>query len=473
MTAPTPMTAAPQPSGTFARRVTAVFSTKIFAFVVSFATSIVLSRMLGTTLKGEYVAVIAVPGLLGAIGVFGLPNAINYFAARGMSIRGLFWAGILFTAILSAILVGALWIALPQLHKSIFSGAPEDLMRLGLITVPAALLSTFGSAVLYGRQQIRSYSMILIAQAAMTFSLVVVLVGILRWGVVGAVVASISATWLLAIVTEIVVARLIPNGPAGSPVSYRSLISYGGRLYPSSITGYFNYRIDVFIIQAVMVGQSSQLGLYSMAVTMAELLFKVPDSVTMIFLPRVSGATPAQADALLPRVARLNMLITCICAVGLIPSGYIGIHLVLPAFAPCLPSFYILLPAVIAISLAKVLTSYIAGRGHPGPVSAGATVAVASNVVANFLLIPHFGIEGAAAASLISYTLLAAMMLVVACRLSHLSPVTIVVPGPAEFRILWSTGRRAISALRNRPAGRGGGSRPGEATGEIGGGEPS
>jgi len=206
-------------------------------------------------------------------------------------------------------------------------------------------------------------------------------------------VSSVIVTWLLAIVTEIAVAQMFWGGSKEreeSPLSYRALVSYGSRLYPASITGYFNYRIDTFIIQALMVASSGPLGLYNMAVTMAELLFYVPDSVTMIFLPRVSGATPDEADAFLPRVARLNMLLTCLGAAGLIPVAYIGIHLVLPKFAPCLPAFYVLLPGVLSISLAKVLTSYLAGRGRPGPVSVGATVAVVANVVANFILIPRF-----------------------------------------------------------------------------------
>jgi len=85
------MSTATGQSNTFAKRVTAVFSTKVFVFGVSFVTSIMPGAHPRPTGKGQYVAVIAVPGLLGAIGVFGLPNAINYFSARGMSIRGLFW----------------------------------------------------------------------------------------------------------------------------------------------------------------------------------------------------------------------------------------------------------------------------------------------------------------------------------------------------------------------------------------------
>lgn len=470
------MSTATGQSNTFAKRVTAVFSTKVFVFGVSFVTSIILARILGPTGKGQYVAVLAVPGLLGGIAVFGLPSAINYFSARGMSIRGLFWAGLVFTTLISAVLVTLLWIALPVLHESIFSAAPEDLLRLGLVTVPAALLSTFGSAVLYGRQRIKIYTTILIAQAVATFALTVLLVAVFRWGVTGAVISSVIVTWLLAIVTEIAVAQLFWGGSKGreeSPLSYRSLVSYGSRLYPASITNYFNYRIDTFIIQALMVAPGGPLGLYNMAVTMAELLFYVPDSVTLIFLPRVSGATPDEADAFLPRVARLNMLLTCLGAVGLIPVAYIGIHLVLPKFEPCLPAFYVLLPGVISISLSKVLISYLAGRGRPGPVSVGATVAVVANVVANLILIPRFGIAGASAASLISYTVLALLMLVVSCRLSHLSPLAIVVPGKGEVRILWSAAGRSIAHLRARIDERRRGARPGGAAGEIGGGSPS
>jgi O-antigen/teichoic acid export membrane protein len=467
------MTATTHQGGTFAKRVTAVFSTKLFAFSMSFATSIVVSRILGTDGKGQYVAVIAVPALLGGIGVFGLPNAINYFSARGISVRGLLRAGLLFTTILSAVLMTVLWVLLPWLHGSILSGAPVDTLRIGLITVPAALLSTFGSAVLYGRQQIRTYSTILVAQAFTTFTLAVLFVGVFRWGVLGAVAASIIVTWLLAIAVVVAVARLSGRTSEGGPVSYRALMRYGSRIYPSSITGYFNYRVDVFIIQALMVGQSGQLGLYSMAVTMAELLFYVPDSVTMIFLPRVSGSTPAEADALMPRVARLTVLITCLCAVALIPAAYVGIHLVLPTFAPCLPAFLVLLPGVVSIALAKVMTSYIAGRGRPGPVSAGATVALFINVVANLILIPQFGIVGAAMASLISYSALAVMMVVVACRLSNLSPLTIVVPGKAEVRLLWSAAGRAVASLRARLAGRGRGAAANGAAGGIDSGTPS
>jgi stage V sporulation protein B len=458
------MTASSGQSGTFGRRVAAVFSTKVVAFSLSLATAVVISRILGPDGKGAYVAVTALPGLLGAIGVFGLPNAINYFSARGTSIRGLLGAGILLTAILSTVLISLVWVSLPWLETNVLRAAPDDLLHAILIVVPAAFMSTFGMAVLYGRQQVRTYSTILIGQGVITLTLSTLLVAVFRFGVPGAVASSITVTWLLALVDVFAVGRLSRREPGGKPVSFRGLAGYGFRLYPASITGYFNYRIDTYIIQAVMLAPKGPLGLYSMAVTMAELIFYVPDSVTMIFLPRVAGLSQEDADALLARVSRLTVLLTCLVAVALIPAAWIGIHLVLPRFVDCLPAFYVLLPAVISLSLSKVMTSYIAGRGRPGPISLGATIAVVVNIVANFILIPHFGIVGAAMASLISYTTSAALLLTVASRLSHRSLLALVVPGREEARIVVACVRRGLARARELASSRG--RKPGAQAGE-------
>lgn len=457
------MTATAAPSSPFARRVTAVFSTKVVAFSMSLATTLIVSNILGADGKGTYVAVIAVPGLLGAIGVFGLPNAVSYFSARGASIRGLLVAGLIFTAVLSAFLVSLVWVTLPWLASAFhWDQSTAGLVRVVMITVPAGLLSTFAMTILYGRQQVRTYSAILIAQGISFFVLSVLLVAVFRFGVAGAVAASITVTWILALACVVAAIRLSRRIPEGKPASYRALIGYGTRLYPASLTGYFNNRVDVYIIQALM-GPGKPLGLYSMAVTMAELIFYVPDSVTMIFLPRVTGATQAEADALLARVARLTVLITSLCALALIPVAWLGVNLLLSAagFVPCLPAFLVLLPAVVFLSVAKVMTSYISGRGRPGIVSIGAAIALALNVAANFALIPHLGIVGAAASSLISYSALALMMLAVACRMSHHSPLTMIVPRMGEVRLLAAGVRRAAARVRQAASRRKAGAAPG------------
>jgi O-antigen/teichoic acid export membrane protein len=230
----------------------------------------------------------------------------------------------------------------------------------------------------------------------------------------------------------------------------RSILSYGARVYPASISGYFNYRADTLLIQALLVSSAGPLGLYSMAVTMAELIFYIPDAVTTIFMPTIAGSTADSADAKLGRVSRMTFLVTASCAIALIPVAWLGIHLVLPRFIDCLPAFLVLLPGVVSLSLAKVMTSYISGRGKPGPVSVGSGITLFLNLGANVILIPTYGIVGAAAASLLSYTALAVMMIGVSCRMSGLSPVALVVPRRGEFRTLWNVAHQAVARVRAR-----------------------
>ena len=442
----------------FARRVATVFSAKIVVFGFGLITTVVVNRLLGPDGKGALVAVTALPALVGTIGVFGLPNAVNYYAARGVSARGLLKASILMVAVISTALIVVLWFALPFLEGNVLSAATEKLgradgdklLRVILITIPTGWLASFAGTILYGRHEVKLYTTIMVAQAIATLVVLVTAVGLLKLGVQGAVAGSVVVSFLGALAVLVSVLRVAKRNPGGDPVPVRSLLGYGARVYPASITGYLNYDADVFIIQALMRDSSGPLGLYSMAVTMAELIFYIPDAVTTIFLPTVAGSTASDADAKLGRVSRMTVLVTFSCALALIPVAWLGVHLVLPKYSDCMPAFLVLLPGILALSLGKIMTSYVNGRGRPGPISVCAAITVILNLVANIILIPQYGIVGAAASSLISYSAMAGLMLVVACRLSHQSPVALVVPRREEFAVLLDVARRAAAKARSR-----------------------
>jgi O-antigen/teichoic acid export membrane protein len=439
----------------FAKRVGGIFATRIFQFALALPTSILVSRLLGPTDKGAYVAVTTLPGMLAALGLLGLPNAINYFAGRGSSMRSLVRASLVFTLILSVLLVGVVWISLPWLETTFLRAAPDELARVILATVPMSMLATFGGSLLYGRQTIRTYNIVLIGQSIVTLAAAVLFVGVLGLGIYGAVAGTVVSTTFVAVGVTVIVGRLDRRDRSGQPAPMRALLSYGGRVYPASVTGYFNYRADTYLIQALLLAPGRALGLYSIAVTFAELIFYVPDSISTMLLPRVAGASAADASVIVGRVGRLTMLITSAAAVALIPAAIVGIHVVLPAYIDSIPAFLVLLPGVVSLSLAKIMTSYISGRGRPGIVSVGAIAALVLNISLNLVLIPMLGIVGASLASLASYTALATMMLVAAGRLAGAPVRSLFLPGAAELNLL-ATGFRRLRAggpNRFRPVG--------------------
>jgi O-antigen/teichoic acid export membrane protein len=450
---------APAPSG-FVKKIAAIFAARVVVLVFSMATSLVITKLLVPEDRGQYVAVVTMPAMLMALALLGLPNAVNYFAGRGSSVASLIRASLLFTVAISALPVLAVWLALPLLEESILRAAPDHLARVMLLVVPAGILTSFGGTLLYGRQEVRVYNAVLVLQAIASLVGAIVLVGVLRLGVTGAVATSVCISIATAVIVMAEVLRLNRRDRRGSPASIRGLVSYGLRLYPASLSGYFNYRADNNIIQALApsVGAAeSSLGLYSFAVTMAEVVFLVPESVATMFLPRVAGSTAEEAAAMLGRVARVTFLLALLVALTLIPVAFLGVHLVLPKYIDCLPAFLAILPGVVALSLSKVAAGYLGGRGRPGFASIAATVSLVLNILANLALIPWLGIVGASLASVVSYTTMTVLLIWVASRVSGQPLLSICVPRRSDATLLVDGFERllkhSIGRIRARSAG--------------------
>jgi O-antigen/teichoic acid export membrane protein len=208
------------------------------------------------------------------------------------------------------------------------------------------------------------------------------------------------------------------------------------------VFSFLNFRADTYLLQAILLSSAYPLGLYSLATRMAEVVLYVPDSLATVFLPKVAGSSAEDAETMLGRVSRLSILSTILFALLLIPAAFALVYLVLPAYSPCLVAFLVLLPGAVSLSLAKVMASYLAGRGRPGLVSFSTMLALILNVACNLVLIPAYGIAGAATASLISYTAHGITMLLIACRLSGQSPVALCLPRLDEVRVLVNRGAR-------------------------------
>ena len=430
----------------FVRRVAGVLGTRIAQFVLGYGSSLIIAKLLGPEGRGAYVAVLLVPGTLFALGQLGLPSAINYFAGRGSAIRDLVRWSIVLTVAFSVTIVATTLILLPVLETSILKAAPAGLVRLVLLTVPISALATFGGSILYGRQAIRPYNIILVGQSAGSLLGIVVLVGILGLGVPGAIATSIIVGLVGAVFILREVARVGRSSPGTDPIRLGTLVAYGLRLYPASVTSYFSYRADVYLLQGLLAAPGRAVGLYSYAVTLAELVFYIPDSISTIFFPHVAGSSAEASDRQVGQVARLTILLTLGAGLCLIPGAWLLFRIVLPNFSDALPAMLVLLPGVMSLSLSKILTSYVSGRGRPGPVSVAAVAALAINIGANVLLIPALGIIGAAAASLISYSSHATIMVVVTSRMTGQRALSLIVPGRTEFERLIA-GLRAMGAL--------------------------
>jgi O-antigen/teichoic acid export membrane protein len=448
---------------TFAGRVAGVLGTRLVQLACTLAVSFLLARLLGPDGRGVYTLLVLVPTTLFALGQLGLTSAMVFYAGRGGRLADLERHTLILGLGVSAMVVAAALLVLPALEPTALRLAPPDLLRIALLAVPLRLVGTLAGSVLYGRHMFRAYNVILALQSVLSVLLVVLLVGLLGGGVDGALAAYLLflAFGTVAVVLyldgvrraeERVAAANGGSAETGVPVSARQIAGYGLRLYPASVGTFFGYRADVFLL-GWLLASASDIGVYAVAVSLAELVFNVPDAVSTVLFPRIATASRAEADQLAPAMARMTILATAAAALALIPAAWIALSLLLPAFLGGMPALIVILPGIVALSVAKVLTSYLSGIERLAPVTAAAVASLVLNVAANLMLIPRFGIVGAAAASLVSYTAYAVLMVGFATRASGAPWWLFVIPRPEDVRRLASAIRRLPAALGARASG--------------------
>jgi O-antigen/teichoic acid export membrane protein len=413
---------ATQREDAFSGGVAALFGTYAFGAGIGIINGILLARLLGPAGKGDYYILVLVPATAMVLLQLGLPQAFNFYAARGQTAR-IGTRALVLTAGLTVAAILGLAVLLPLLRESILQDVTLEQVVFAYLAFPLALYATFTTGIVMGRRAVRWYAGIKIAYPiASTVLLVVFLVG-LGPSVEGAIAVFLIATAIQAVGFAFGAASVTRAVDQPDSATYRDLVGYGLRFYPASLSGFFEYRADAFLIAFLIADASADLGYYSMAVGLAEMVFFFPRAVSSLFFPHVAGSSREDSDRQVAVVARVTLLVSAVGATMLVPAAALMITILLPAFSPSLVPLVVLLPGVVALSGANVVGSYLRGIGRPGLPSLVSLVALAVNIVANLVLIPRLGIVGAAAASLISYTLSSFSLSLIAARFTG-TPVT-------------------------------------------------
>jgi O-antigen/teichoic acid export membrane protein len=201
------------------------------------------------------------------------------------------------------------------------------------------------------------------------------------------------------------------------PGMFRKSIIYGLQGHFGGILIQFTYRFDMFLVLS-MLGLRAQ-GLYSISVLLAEKLSHIPQSVNVVLFPQVSSLSKEEANALTPRVTRNSLFLVLVAGVVLyLASRPLLLLFYGTDFLPSLEAFRILIPGIITLSVAKILSSDLSGRDHRIYHTVATAIAFAVNVALCFMWIPTMGIAGAAWASTVAYTLQSVLMLAFFTRLS-------------------------------------------------------
>jgi O-antigen/teichoic acid export membrane protein len=107
----------------------------------------------------------------------------------------------------------------------------------------------------------------------------------------------------------------------------------------------------------------------------------------------------------------------------------------------------IMLPGVLAYSVVAVLSNPLIAWGAPGRLTAVLVAGLVVNLLANAVLVPAFGINGAALASTISYTVTAALTLLLYRRVSGQGVRQTLLVRRSDLVRLWARVEQALSRV--------------------------
>lgn len=170
----------------------------------------------------------------------------------------------------------------------------------------------------------------------------------------------------------------------------------------ANVLNMVNYRFDVWVVEYYC--GTVELGLYAVATGLAQLLFHVPEPFSRVLQPYLYGS---EGHAMVDRfkaIARLNFSAVLIGAAGLAVCAYPFIPMLYgEAFTGSVTPLVLLLPGIVFASATKLYSILLAQqdslRAYLLATATGACVTIGMDL----LLIPIWGIAGAAVASTLAY----------------------------------------------------------------------
>jgi O-antigen/teichoic acid export membrane protein len=397
---------APVP-GSLTRGASITFAARLAALILGTASSVIVARALGPAGRGQYVLIVLIPTFLQVSGGLGLDQAIVYLVARNRDdARSIALTLASASAGLGLLLI-ALYGVISQLPPYIgyLRTAQVDPLFVWILValLPVTLFALCLLSAILGLERYRVYNLASLIGPVATLVLLLALVVVLRLGLTGAILAA-GGSGLLAVVGTAILLMLTSSGGIRLARGVvREALRYGIRIQAAHIAWFLYYRSDVFLV-GYLAGPAA-LGYYATAVGLAEKLYLPPSAVGTVLFPRIAAATGEDARGVTPPACRHTLSLTLILCAGLALLAWPLIYALFGTpFLPAVPLVWLLLPGVASLSVGRLLSADLSGRGLPGSVARVNVVMALLNIALNLWWIPIWGAAGAAAATSISYT---------------------------------------------------------------------
>ncbi|MGZ8475489.1 MAG: oligosaccharide flippase family protein [Candidatus Limnocylindria bacterium] len=411
----------------------------------AFLTNVIAARLLGAGGLGAAAVAIVVGSLSVLIANGGLGITSIYYLGRRPTDRVQIVNNVAAMAVVSSFAAMLLMLAFipPTLAFVLPPGHPPGVLIAAVVLVPVMVAADVGGATLLGLHARGLYMGLEAVRNFGTLAATALVLGLGARTEEAYVLAIAAATLVAAVVAWAGVVRV--SGaihPRFDRSFVREALSMGIRGQAGNVLQFANLRLDLLLVSAFLRVEAA--GIYLVALRVAEVVVQVANSVAALIFPQVASQVDPNDTTSTERATRVTLSIVAISAVAL---ALVAEPLVTIAFGDGFRSgtlaLRVLLLGMVPLALSRILTSDLKGRGRADLVSVANLMGVGLTAAFGLLLIPAFGIEGAAMASVGAYTGLT-IALLLAYRYVTRAPLRRLVPRPADAQLILDMGRRAL-----------------------------
>lgn len=421
--------------GTVIRQSFWTFIIKGLGFVLTMGSGILIARLLGPEGKGAYGLATALPKIVATVGTLGLSySCIRLLGSQKYRREAVVSTTLTWVLVWGALLVLGCWLSYGYLKDNFLKGVDIFAFGLGLLIIPLYLLNEGAGQSLRGIKRISDFNVNWLLQFGLRFIGLWLVLAVWHYGVHGALLARTVGSTVPLVISLIVLYQNIPFGLRVDKAILHDILTFGFKLSLTHSLLVLNYDIDLFIINYFSVS-TDQVGYYTLAVSIAELLWYISESVMIVALPYIASAAESDKARMAATACRNSLVLTVLAGLGLAAVIRPMITLVYgEAYLPAAVPFLVLLPGAIIMVIFRVLYDYLLINHDPLYIGIATGGATAVNVAANFFLIPRLGITGASLASVISYTVTSIIAVYLFKRIAPTPVREILCPMASDWR---------------------------------------
>jgi O-antigen/teichoic acid export membrane protein len=368
----------------------------IFNRGIGIGAGIVLARYLGPVGKG-YVAYAPIVMELFVTAMNGVAQAVTYQYGRnglpGAAVHRAMTRIVIAASIPLSIAIAVVAWLVPSQHVLIAAA----------VALPFALYTTAAMGMLIGADRI-SATNVQRAIISSGFNAVTVAVVVLLHADYRVVLGAWAVSYIAAAIYSYVAMRpFIKGDERATPAMVREQLSFGSTSGLAQLAGFINMRIDVIVVSFALGVKA--VGLYTLAVNLAELLWQVSAPMATAAFPRIAtgdeGASARFTAKLIRHILALMVPIGVVCFFAGPPLITL---LYGHAFEASGGALRFIVPGVVAYAVEGPLGYYLLVRmARPWLIVAIQSASVVVCAGLTFATVHTYGIEGAAAATSITY----------------------------------------------------------------------